>query len=197
MHIEDKSGKSHQKFFNRYGKTLRAYHEAGHAVMCYLLKKKFSYVTIRKDNKNNSSGHLQYNRLKCIHKGQRNYRQYIIRKICIYFAGLQAELLILRCQEWSPDIIDDLVKIAVRTHCITNDENSDSKNITQLSLDYVNNDVDLALKIQDKCQIKAGNLLSNNWAAVEALVTALLSKNSKIKYMEARKIIKDALGKHD
>ena len=37
-------------------KEKTAYHEAGHAVMCYLLKKKFSYVTIKESDLDEDTG---------------------------------------------------------------------------------------------------------------------------------------------
>jgi hypothetical protein len=194
MQMEDRLAKSHQKFFKDHSKMFRAYHEAGHAVMCYFLKKKFSYVTIRKVIKNNNSGCVKYGEFRwCFHKEQRNYRQHIKRAICIFWAGFAAERIILSSQNYSPDIIDSLLKIVIDDYCFSSGENSDADIIDRFLPCLANNDVDLSFKIQDECTIKTENLLVNNWEAVEALANELLSRNKKIKYMEARKIIKDAL----
>ena len=172
-----------------------AYHEAGHAVLYYLMRKKFPYVTIEKTPNNEFAEcdlaknivHNIWNKYlkqcdldKSDDKTKKHVREEIMKGIAIYIAGTCAKNIYL----------DDINN---RISDINLDSEDEIEDLYKLAMICTDKNKELAQKLISKIEIFIYELLKINWTAVEALVKELLKGKSKIGYLEARKIIKEAL----
>jgi ATP-dependent Zn protease len=85
--------------------TITAYHEAGHAVVGHILRRRFKYVTIDPDAEQETFGHLSWVRYKSMEQWQpdlypERYRSRFERMIMMSLAGVVAEGLITGHHEW-------------------------------------------------------------------------------------------------
>jgi hypothetical protein len=149
---------------------IAAYHEAAHAVACYLLGKRFKYVTIRL--KEEKLGKIIYP--KKISKPIPSERELrvIKREYMVFLAGPIAEAILSgKCE------FEDTLPFIGLPESWT--ENSPRFNEIFWKLDFV----------ETKLLIYA----PWNWQGVMSLADELLNQE-KIRYQAARKIIKQAIG---
>lgn len=148
---------------------IAAYHEAAHAVACYLLHKRFKYVTINPGGER--LGEIVYP--KKISKPIPSERElrFIKREYMVFLAGPIAEAILSGRSEFE-DILPLLGLPSSRTE--------DSRKFNEIfwKLHFV----------ETKLLIYA----PWNWQAVIALTDELLNQE-KIRYQEARKIIRQAI----
>jgi hypothetical protein len=152
-----------------------AYHEAGHAVMAYHVRRRFKYVTIEQEE--DSLGHILLSRWpKGIEPGidsGARVENYLKNSILIDLAGHAAERLFKGRNNWVGSRQDVQTAVEFADYVCGSNEESQA---------YVK-----------WLFIKARNIirLEPYWDSIKALAKELLIKK-KIGYMAARKIIKDA-----
>ena len=148
---------------------ITAYHEAGHAVACYLLHKRFKYVTIKPEGE--KLGEIIYP--KKIHKPIPSGRELRIikREYMVFLAGPIAEgILSGKCE------FEDILPLLGLSSSHTEENRKFNEVFWKLHF------VDTKLLIYAPW----------NWQAVITLADELLM-HEKIRYKAARKIIKQAI----
>ena len=155
-------------------KEKTAYHEAGHTVAAYLLRRKFKYVSLEANE--GSLGHMVLrgiNKLE-VQIEDASIRPELERDIMILAAGDAAEMIFSEpCTWWgSKKDIHDAVNLASYV--------TGSNEETEAYLKW------LFLRIRNKLKQPM------HWVATIALAEELLKKQ-RIGYMAARKIIKEAM----
>jgi ATP-dependent Zn protease len=154
----------------RYKSTERvAFHEAGHAVVAFHLKRKFRRVTIAPAGR--SLGHTRFFPLDNFHPDYQNSartRRLMDSEIMIDLAGLEAEYLKMgrRSLKGGQSDIDQAADLAWHAQ---GGGRAVSRYFRQL-------------------QVASRNLLREHWSEVESLATALLEQIT-LTEDEARKVI--------
>jgi hypothetical protein len=153
-----------------------AYHEAGHAVACHLLRRRFRYVTIEPGE--DSLGHLLEARppgsfQPDVDAGGRA-RMTAERLIMIRLAGEAAESLWRGKHNWRG-------------------ARGDHHSVSDLT-SYFCGDVEEETAYAQWLAIRTRNMLRNqmNWALVEAVAASLLERG-RLGYREARKVMREAI----
>ena len=152
-----------------------AYHEAGHVVAAYCVRRGFSYVSIEPGE--DSLGHVVYQKFRdSFHPDydeKIKIRPLLEKVIIIGLAGYVAEKIFT-----GKRAADDDFQIAFENACIITGSAEEASAFLKWLL------------------IRTENMvrLPHNWAAVQALAEELL-KVKKIGYHRARKIIREALRK--
>jgi hypothetical protein len=148
---------------------IAAYHEAAHAVACYLLHKRFNYVTINPEGKR--LGEIIYpNKISKPIPSERELRL-IRREYIVFLAGPIAEAILSgKCE------FQDILPLPVLPSTRTEDSHKFNEIFWKLHFD------DTKLLIYAPW----------NWQAVISLADELLNQD-KIRYQAARKIIKQAI----
>jgi len=157
------------------GKMKTAFHEAGHAVAAYLLRKKFKYITIRANEVFN--GYVRHEKPRNSAENgwteERNKRSSRERDILTSLAGGISTLILTGKPDRTGSYadLDNALDLASDV-CGSKDE-CDA---------YVN-------WLSVRCEVMMRS--PSNWYAVEALAQELF-KTEKISYRKAREIIKAA-----
>lgn len=152
-----------------------AYHEAGHAVAAYLLRRRFDWISIQSDE--HFLGYVTFTAIESLGangRGGRRARALAEREIMIDLAGNIAERIFTGRHDWMRATVD-------------------IRNINEVALRFCA-DAEEAQAFIRWLTIRTRNLLSRtrNWAAVSALADALLHEG-KLSYPAARPIIARAI----
>lgn len=158
-----------------------AYHEAGHAVACYVLRQRFYYVTIKPDDETGSSGHLKsvlaraMNRWESSDGWPEKYRARLERLSMTSLAGVVAEGLMTGRHSW------------VRA---SGDLNAASFVLEPLT----RGDLEEASRYRDWLTYRVRGILrpEHYQRAIKAVAHALL-RNETVEYAEARAVIERAI----
>lgn len=152
---------------------IAAYHEAGHAVACYLLHKKFTHVTIKPGEE--KLGKMNYPEKMSKSIPSERKLATIRREYVVSFAGPIAKgILSGRCE------FEDILPLV----CLPSNPTEDNQK--------PNGVLWKTLFIETKLLLYA----PRNWQAVMAL-TAELLKQESIRYQTAREVIKQAIEDYD
>lgn len=194
---------------------ISAFHEAGHAVACYLLKIVFSYVTIRSGN--GDGPRVQFNSQRRVtlpcsrdqYEGYKILRDRLEREFLMTLAGQIAQGRIQTSYIEVPLVPYDEIKKNPEEYR----EYLDALSEANASASFDHNDLfdlfrlfkkitnvedaeDLVFKSLFKysyCKCHEMLYFPENWCAVEALANELMKKPlRKIKYRKAREIIETA-----
>jgi ATP-dependent Zn protease len=157
-------------------KERTAYHEAGHAVMHYILKKKFRYIAIDQENlPEDVAGRVSAphsNRFWEMAEFGENERE-IEKEIKIFLAGQAAETLLARRNNWIGAEGDFHKSFCLAERVYGTGETTDA---------YIK-----------FLQYRVRDILQNpmHWLLIEAVAKALL-EHQRLGYRKVRSIIKDA-----
>jgi hypothetical protein len=154
--------------------TITAYHEAGHAVISHILRRRFKYISIVPDFEAGSLGHVVLEKVTHFDPDSITPRSFLT--FCqIIQIGLAGHLA-----------VTDL--IGRKNFCGVSDD------FDEVSLAALKSqgDGEVASAFIDWLHIKTRLMLRNRWKAVEALAGELL-KQKKIPYADAVKIIEIGL----
>ena len=153
-----------------------AYHEAGHGVVAYLVRRSFRYVTIEKQE--DSLGHVHFQKFRegfqpDVDIGPKIERT-LEKEIMTGLGGLAAEKILTGRKRWTPS-------------------RSDIRQAMNCAL-QLHGDPETADKYIDYLLARTEKLLKFpvNWAAVQALAEKLL-EHHWIGYRKTREIIKNAM----
>ena len=153
-----------------------AYHEAGHAVMAYLERRAFRYVSIEPNEE--SLGHIMYRkfgeRFHPDYDEEARIRPQLEKAILSSLAGHASECIYRGRNNWVGSATD-------RTHAF--DLASYISGSFEETEAYVN-------WLWVRCRVK----IKTHWFRVTALADQLL-KHHRIRYPKVKKIIKDAKNK--
>ncbi|MCK4627022.1 MAG: hypothetical protein KAV00_17040 [Phycisphaerae bacterium] len=158
-----------------------AYHEAGHAVACIALRKRFKYVTIEPDDERNSLGHIRHapspDNLHPYMDNQLRFQRFVEREIMILFAGGAAEALHKGRHNYHGSRNDrrDAIDFAFSICCRSSGGSGEQAEA------YCNW---LIIRTRDML----GSAMW--WPAVKAIAVALL-KHKRLSYHQARKAWKE------
>jgi hypothetical protein len=154
------------------------YHEAGHAVASYVLKRRFSKITIIPGGDHLGSTSKLDSSLYDVSDRDSNSRNRIEADIIVHFAGQIAEKLFTSGYNWEVARGEDGTAVCLVESLVSSVDEREA---------YLN-----WLFIRAKELIK----LPCHWRAVEELAFELLKERS-IGYRKARRIIADAMGSND
>ena len=153
-----------------------AYHEAGHAVAAFLMRRSFSYVTIKPDE--SSFGHIFYQKFRDSfnpdYVEDYKIRRPLEKAIITGLAGHVAEKIYSKQENYETSENDFHVAVDLASYlCGSNEE------------------IEAYIKW---LYIRTKNMLEhpNNWCKVKAFAEELLD-HRRIGYVKARKIMKDAV----
>ena len=163
-----------------YKKFLIAYHEAGHVVACILLKRWFSYVTIKPKDSRSCQG-------KVMHKDNQTERNIGQRDIIIKYAGDIAESFFFNIFLHEDGMLPDDAEIL---DIPINDEDFGMADCFEGVIEDLKGSDALKVESYSDLYEKTMGLLSDYWHAVE-LVAAHLLKHNKLKYYEVRNLMKE------
>lgn len=172
----------------KHSRTLKllAFHEAGHAVACYILKKKFSFVSIIPDKQDNTLGKVSYKTLppqKSLQDVEFNRdcrtTKAIERAVIISLAGGIAESKYAGRNITKSSKADYGNAVSAISHlCSSNEENEAYLNL-------------ILIRAKQLFTFSCGEN-TTYWKAVEVLADRLLEEKI-IKYQKARTIIEETL----
>ena len=154
-----------------------AYHEGGHAVAAYLLKRRFTGISIVPDDDDGSLGRCTYDKWRS--KLNPEYddgpvlRNLVETRVMTALAGIQAEAELTRRRNWVG-------------------ANSDLRSAANL-LSYISGSTAEHTAYQDWLWERTGSLIRDpqHWAMIQALASALLTQHL-IGERKARAIIREA-----
>lgn len=189
----------YEKIWLKEKDTIIAFHEAGHAIACILLKKKFSYVTIRAKEKRfhgKVMDKTQWSNLRYILEGyecpEQKKRKVLRRQISISFAGdiaVQLYFLSYHNLDLTTNKEDDVEPYDENKYQISiSPDYGDDGNIKEY-LDLMG--LKGAAKDEEyvKLYSKTYGLLYDNFAFICYVAKALLDKK-KLGYFQVREIMK-------
>jgi ATP-dependent Zn protease len=158
-----------------------AYHEAGHAVMAYLLRRKFHFITIDHEKLDENTGGLvrlvhSSKLLKSVNCGGFGDRAQIERHISLALGGVAACELLVGPKSWHLSEDAEVCVRLAQSQC--GDEEEADAYLHWLSLSVRN-------------QLK----LRHNWVCVCAVAKALMEQKT-LSYRKTRKIIQTASDKY-
>ena len=163
-----------------------AYHEAGHAVMAYWLRRRIHHVTIIPDSDSDSLGHLSKARLAMLSEAEWEFRidtgdlsrlrQKVEGEILISFAGQVAEELLTNRKRRLAGSASDYQFITTALICLTSDMGDELTAYSNW------------LYERTRAILSQGMV----WRAVQALAAELLTRRY-IAGKQARQIIQDAV----
>ena len=152
-----------------------AFHEAGHAAMCFAQERKFHHVTIVAEEAEGSLGHILYAKLKSVQADKGNdwkTRKSLENVILCSLAGPAAEAIYAGRRNWR-GARGDLRSMTNAATGITFDAEEASAFVSWL-------------------WIRANNIVRARWRMVEILAAALLERET-LSYKEAQTVLRDGV----
>jgi len=171
-----------------------AYHEAGHAVMTVLKRRRLLSVTIKPILDGTVPGHTLSSMVRALdpdYKGDRQPYEFR-RKICTLLAGPIAELIGMSESTPGDNCNDDLAIATALSKAIAADTLPSSmlgNSIEEIRASFEGVCIEFAHKIFDDITEEVKQTLKDNWQAVEDVVNALLDQETLTGY-QVRQIVK-------
>jgi ATP-dependent Zn protease len=153
-----------------------AYHEAGHAVIAWVLGRRFKYVTIIPELEDGSLGHVMYGNLsKNFNPEIDEYdktRRILEKEILLSFAGVLAGK-----------------KFKGRHNFVG------ARSDRDIAFDYAiricNSNIEETKKYVDWLWVRCRNMVDSNWEDIQTVARALM-ENKRLTYKEVGKVIRDS-----
>lgn len=150
-----------------------AYHEAGHAVMAILQRRRLLSVTIEPSSTDIVPGHTQTSKVRVYDSDYKGYRppSEFRKEICIDLAGPIAEQIGISEKKVGGHCTNDIIKASA------------------LSVIMTGGRVERASIAFEEIKEEVEQVLKNNWQAVGSVVSALLDKETLTGH-QVRQIVK-------